>query len=72
MQKPKISFEKAFIKLEEKNRIINLLKRFDLLSEHNIPDDQIEQLILHDKKKIGTDIHFIFTEGIGKAKASKS
>lgn len=65
------SFEKGFTKLEEKVRIINLLKRFGLLKGHSIPDDQIEQLILHDKKKSGTDIHFIFTEGIGKASFKK-
>ncbi|MDP3002555.1 MAG: hypothetical protein Q8N38_05450, partial [Bacteroidales bacterium] len=44
-----------------------LLNKFGLLETHNIPDDQIAQLILHDKKKAGTDIHFVFTEGIGKA-----
>jgi 3-dehydroquinate synthase len=61
------SFEKGLISLDEKNRIINILEKFRLLEDHNIPDNQIDQLILHDKKKSGTDINFVFTEGIGKA-----
>ena len=65
------SFEKGLIRQCEKDRIINLLKRFGLLEEHNIPDDQIDQLILHDKKRSGSDIHFVFTEGIGKAIVKK-
>ena len=61
------SFEKGYISLVEKNRIIDLLLKFGLLGYHNIPDEQIDRLILHDKKKTGTGINFIFTEGIGKA-----
>jgi len=61
------SFKKGLISQGEKDRIINLLKRFGLLEKHDIPDDQIDKFILHDKKKTGTDIHFVFTEGIGKA-----
>jgi len=61
------SFERGLISSVEKDRIISLLERFSLLDKHNIPDDNIRQLILHDKKKKGTNIHFIFTEGIGKA-----
>lgn len=61
------SYERGFISLEDNERIINLLGRFGLLEKHDIPDDQIRQLILHDKKKTGKDIHFVFTEGIGKA-----
>jgi 3-dehydroquinate synthase len=61
------SFEKGLISSGERDRIVNLLNKFGLLKTHNIPDDQIDQLILHDKKKTGTDIHFVFTEGIGKA-----
>jgi 3-dehydroquinate synthase len=65
------SFEKGLISTGERDRIINLLNRFGLIETHNIPDDQIDQLILHDKKKTGTDIHFVFTEGIGKAIVKK-
>lgn len=61
------SFEKGLINQSEKNRIMNLLNRFGLLEWYNIPDDMIDHLILHDKKKTGTDIHFVFIQGIGKA-----
>ena len=65
------SHEKGLIRTCEKERIINLLDKFGLIQKHNIPDDQIEQLILHDKKKTGSDIHFVFTEGIGKVIVKK-
>ena len=65
------SFSKGLISVAEKDRIISLLKSFDLIGDHNIPDDQLERLILHDKKKTGLNIHFVFTEGIGKAIVKK-
>jgi 3-dehydroquinate synthase len=65
------SFEKGLIRTCEKERIIKLLNKFGLLEKHNLSDDQIKQFVLHDKKKTGTDINFVFTEGIGKAKVEK-
>lgn len=65
------SLEKELIRTCEKERIINLLRKFGLLEKHNIPDDKIDNLILHDKKKTGTDINFVFIEGIGKAVVKK-
>lgn len=65
------SLEKGLIKTSEKDRIINLLNKFCLLGEYNIPDEQIVKLVLHDKKKTGTDIHFVFTEGIGSTTVKK-
>jgi 3-dehydroquinate synthase len=65
------SFERGLIRTCDKERIINLLRKFGLLETHIISDDQIEQLIMHDKKKSGNDIHFVFTEGIGKAVVEK-
>jgi 3-dehydroquinate synthase len=65
------SFEKGLIRTCEKGKIINLLDKFGLIEKHSIPDDQIEQLILHDKKKTGSDINFVFIEGIGKAIVNK-
>ncbi len=62
------SFERGYISLEEKERITDLLKRFKLIEKTDLTDEQIEKLILHDKKKTGTGIHFVFTDGIGKAK----
>lgn len=65
------SFEKGLIRTCEKEKIISLLNKFSLLEKHNIPDDQIEKLILHDKKKSGSDINFVFTQGIGKTTVNK-
>jgi 3-dehydroquinate synthase len=65
------SFEKGFISIEEKNSIINMLKSFNLLGNYDITGQRIRELILHDKKKTGRDISFVFTEGIGKATVNK-
>jgi 3-dehydroquinate synthase len=65
------SYEKNYIVREEMDRINNLLKRFKLTGEHNLTDDELEKLVLHDKKKIGSYIHFIFTHGIGRAEVEK-
>ena len=63
--------KKDLLERSEKERIVNLLNRFGLLCKHDIPYDKINQLILHDKKKTGGDINFVFTEGIGKATVKK-
>ena len=65
------SCARGIIRESERVRIIDLLMKFNLLREHNIPDNQIGQFILHDKKKTGADIHFVFTCGIGKAIVEK-
>ena len=65
------SFEKGYIGQDEKTRINDMLKRFKLIDRLDIKEDQMEKLVLHDKKKIGTDIHFVFTQGIGKALVEK-
>jgi 3-dehydroquinate synthase len=65
------SYEKGFIGKDVKERIVNMLKQFGLLEYHNLPDEQIEQLILHDKKKTGSDINFVFTQGLGTAFVKK-
>jgi 3-dehydroquinate synthase len=65
------SMFRGYISEEEYNRIIALLKLFRLLRRHDIPDDQINQLILRDKKKSGNEIYFVFIEGIGKAIVEK-
>jgi 3-dehydroquinate synthase len=61
------SYERKYIGHDEKVRIINLLKRFKLVDQQDLTDDQMANLVLHDKKKAGTDIYFVFTQGIGKA-----
>ena len=65
------SFAKGLISENERARITDLLIKFNLLREHNIPDNQIGQFVLRDKKKTGTDIYFVFTAGIGKAIVEK-
>ena len=50
---------------------MNILRRFNLLEHHSLTDNDIEQLVLHDKKKTGTNINFVFIEGIGKAFVKK-
>ena len=65
------SFTRGLISQEERDRITELLGRFELLEGNSIPPDQAERFILRDKKKSGTDIHFVFIEGIGKAITEK-
>lgn len=65
------SLSRGLISSAEYNRIIALLKSFRLLRRHDIPDDQISQMIMRDKKKTGSDIYFVFLEGIGKAVVDK-
>jgi 3-dehydroquinate synthase len=65
------SLHRGYISDADCNRITSLLKSFRLLRRHDIPDDQISQLILRDKKKSGNDIYFVFIESIGKAVVEK-
>lgn len=65
------SFERGYIGSEQKDRIISLLRRFKLIGKLELTDDQMKNLVVHDKKKSGHDIYFIFTHGIGKAQAEK-
>jgi len=65
------SSEKGFIGKDEKEKIVKMLRKFNLLEPHNLPDEQIEKLVLHDKKKSGSEINFVFTHGIGSAFVKK-
>ena len=56
---------------QEYGRIIGILKKYDLTSDLRIPPGIIEELISHDKKKAGGDIHFVFIEGFGKPLVKK-
>ena len=66
------SFEKGFVSALEKDKIISMLNRFHLLDRKFITDTEMEDLIMHDKKKSGSSIHFVFTEGIGQASVKKT
>ena len=61
------SHKKGLIGKEERDRITDILYRFNLLKELYITADEVEKYLLHDKKRTGKDIHFVFIEGIGKA-----
>jgi 3-dehydroquinate synthase len=65
------SYKKGFIRSKECDRIINLLEKYNLRRSYAVPAEKIEEFILHDKKKSGTDINFVFVEGIGKASVKK-
>jgi len=65
------SCSRGLISRAEYDRIVSLLKAFKLLRRHDIPDNQITQLVLRDKKKAGNDIYFVFTSGIGRAVVEK-
>lgn len=65
------SLARGYITDEEHDRIIALLHKFRLLRPHQIPYDKVSQLIMHDKKKSGNEIHFVFIEGIGQAVTEK-
>jgi 3-dehydroquinate synthase len=65
------SLERGYISRNERDRIISLLKRFRLIGKLELTDDQMENLVVHDKKKSGQDIYFVFTRGIGKAIVEK-
>lgn len=67
----KYSLSRGLITWEEFERITGLLNSYGLLLSYDIPDDQITQLIMKDKKKSGNDIFFVFLDGIGKAVAEK-
>jgi 3-dehydroquinate synthase len=65
------SYSKSFIKKEECERIIGLLKKYNLTKDFKMSAGKVRKLILHDKKKAGDEIHFVFIAGIGKAKVNK-
>jgi 3-dehydroquinate synthase len=65
------SVRKKLLKKSECDRAINILKKYGLLNYYKIPVNKIEELILHDKKKTGQAIHFVFLKGIGKAVVEK-
>ncbi len=62
---------KGFISSDKTGRIIDLLNKYKLLKKYNMPVERIEELTTHDKKRNGTDIYFVFLEGIGKGLVKK-
>lgn len=65
------SFRKGLISQDHRSRITGLLSKYGLLRHHDIPENHLRQFIVHDKKKSGSDIWFVFTSGIGNAVIEK-
>ena len=65
------SQEKGYISSADSRRIISLLEKYDLLREYHLTADEMKDLVIHDKKRSGTDIHFVFLESIGNGIVKK-
>jgi len=65
------SLEKGFIGKEECSAIVNLLERYKLLRGSMIPAGKMKDLVAYDKKRSGSDIHFVFIEAIGRGIVKK-
>jgi len=65
------SFIKGFISEDERDKIIDILKRFKLTTTIPTCEDEIRRLILHDKKKAGDAINYVFSQGIGQTVVEK-
>lgn len=61
------SYENGICNREDMERIINILRQFDLIDNIAIPADSMQRLMMHDKKRSGDDINFVFTCGPGNA-----
>ena len=65
------SKDKGCLGNDDSRRIISLLEKYALLKDYRIPHNIIDKLVIHDKKRSGSDIHFVFLEGIGKGIVKK-
>lgn len=63
----RFSFAKGFISEEEKDMITGILRHFRLTGAAMPCEDEMLRMIVHDKKKAGSSINFVFSEGIGRA-----
>lgn len=65
------SLSLGLIKKKDCERIISLLRQYNFTGGFKMPSRKIREFILHDKKKAGDEIHFVFLKGIGKATVDK-
>ncbi|HLN56307.1 MAG TPA: 3-dehydroquinate synthase [Bacteroidales bacterium] len=65
------SYETGLCNREDTDRIINILKLYNLIDHEYIPVESMKQLMTHDKKRSGDDINFVFTSGPGNAEVQK-
>jgi 3-dehydroquinate synthase len=61
------SYMNGFCSKMDMERISGMLRLFDLVDRRHVPAERMMQLILHDKKKSGDEINFVFTGGPGNA-----
>ncbi len=61
------SYESGLCSKENMERITGMLRLFNFSEHRYVPVRRMMQLMLHDKKKTGDEINFIFTAGPGKA-----
>jgi len=59
------SFKRGYINLDDKERIIRLLERFNLVDNLDLTDNQMEKLVRNDKRKQAR-IFICFTQGMEK------
>lgn len=65
------SYETGLCNREDTDRIINILRLYNLIDHKYIPVESMKQLMTHDKKRSGDDINFVFTSGPGNAEVQK-
>lgn len=65
------SYSNGICNREDLDRIISMIRQFNLTDNIHIPVDRMRKLMVHDKKKSGDDINFVFTCGPGNAVVRK-
>ena len=65
------SYEKGYLGESDRNRILNVLKKFGLLRDYSITPSKMNKLIYRDKKKADDEISFVFLRSIGNAFVEK-
>jgi 3-dehydroquinate synthase len=65
------SYGKGYIKKNDCDRVIKLLRKYNFPGNFSMPVKKVSELILHDKKKAGNEINFIFLKGMGRAGVTK-
>lgn len=63
-----ISVSQGSLGRPERDRLVNLLGRFNLLTGYRIPASELEKSIHSDKKKNRDTINFVLLDSIGKAR----
>ena len=62
---------RGMIKKSEVVQVYNILDSFSLLKKSELSGKTIEKMLIHDKKRTGDTIHFVFLKSIGEALVEK-